>query len=59
MSTRIASASSPITTHAHVGTLLLELFAVWGAGVVWTVVVLLLIDVVGAEAVLVSVTVVV
>jgi hypothetical protein len=58
MSPTIASASSPMTTHAQVGTVLLELLAVWEAGVVSTVVVWLLIDVVGV-AVLVSVTVVV
>ena len=50
-----------MTTHAQVGTSLFELLAAWDVGAVWTVVVLLLIDVVGAgaAAVLVSVTVVV
>jgi hypothetical protein len=56
MSPTIASASRPMTTHAQVGTVLLELLAVWVAGAVSTVVVWLLI--VGV-AVLVSVTVVV
>jgi hypothetical protein len=38
MSITIATASTAMTTHAHAGTLLLEL-PVWDAGAVWTVVV--------------------
>jgi hypothetical protein len=57
MSAAIANASTPMTTHAQVGTVLLELLAVWDAGAVWTVVVWL-VTVVGG-VVLVSVNVVV
>jgi hypothetical protein len=59
MSATIASASTAMTTHAQVGTLLLEWFPAWEAGVVWTVVVWLWIVVVAPGAVLVSVVVVV
>jgi hypothetical protein len=39
MSAAIATAASPMTTHAQVGTVLLEVLAVWVAGAVSMVVV--------------------